>query len=259
MSGVFLHKYRLLILVALTLVLFATTSAHAGQRGARGGPRGGPPPTARASAPIDLTGYWVAVIAEDWRLRMVTPQKGNYDTLTLNAEGRRVGDTWDPDRDEKAGEQCKAYGAASIMRLPGRLHITWENDATLRIDTDTGNQTRRFHFDAAKPAEPTSQGHSQAAWQFGPTARGGAPSGSLKVITTNLRAGYIRKNGAPHSDKATVTEYFDINTMPNGDQWITITTRIDDPVYFTRPYITTTDFKKLANGAGWDPTPCSAK
>jgi len=190
---------------------------------------------------------------------MVTPQKGNYDALTLNAEGRRVGNTWDPDRDEKAGEQCKAYGAASIMRLPGRLHITWENDNTLRIDADTGTQTRRFHFDAAKPAEPTLQGHSIAAWQLGPTARGGARSGNLKVITTSLRAGYVRKNGAPHSDKATVTEYFDINTMPNGDQWITITTRIDDPVYFARPYITTTDFKKLANATGWNPTPCSAK
>jgi hypothetical protein len=190
---------------------------------------------------------------------MVTPQKGNYDALTLNPEGRRVGNTWDPDRDDKAGEQCKAYGAASIMRLPGRLHITWENDTTLRIDADTGTQTRRFHFDAAKPAEPSLQGLSLATWQLGPAARGGAGTGNLKVITTNLSAGYIRKNGAPHSDKATVTEYFDLNTMPNGDQWITITTRIDDPVYFARPYITTTDFKKLANATGWNPTPCTAK
>jgi len=132
--------------VLLLIVLFATKSAYA-QRGARGGPL----PTGRASAAIDLTGYWVSVINEDWRLRMVTPQKGQYDALTLNAEGRRVGNMWDPDRDEKAGEQCKAYGAANIMRLPGRLHITWENDNTLRIDTDTGNQTRRFHFDAAPP------------------------------------------------------------------------------------------------------------
>ena len=85
-------------------------------------------------------------------------------------EGRRVGNTWDPDRDEKAGEQCKAYGAASVMRLPGRLHITWENDNTLRIDTDTGTQTRRFHFDAAAPGEPTWQGHSVASWQLGPAA-----------------------------------------------------------------------------------------
>jgi hypothetical protein len=190
---------------------------------------------------------------------MVTPPKGEYDALTLNAEGRRVGNTWDPDRDEKAGEQCKAYGAANVMRLPGRLHITWENDSTLHIDTDTGTQTRRFHFDAAAPGEPTWQGHSAASWQFGPGARGSARTGNLKVVTTNLRAGYIRKNGAPHSEKAVVTEYYDINMMPNGDQWMTITTRIDDPVYFTRPLINTTDFKKLPNNAGWNPTPCTVK
>src|ERR1051325_6251961 len=102
----------------LVIVLFAGVSASA----QRGGRAGGPPPTGRGAAPIDLTGYWVSVINEDWRLRMVTPPKGEYDALTLNAEGRRVGNTWDPDRDEKAGEQCKAYGAANIMRLPGRLH-----------------------------------------------------------------------------------------------------------------------------------------
>ena len=97
------------------IVLFVSTSAYA-QRGGRGG---GPPATGRAAAAIDLTGYWVSVINEDWRLRMVTPPKGQYDALTLNGEGRRVGNAWDPDRDEKAGEQCKAYGAANVMRLPG--------------------------------------------------------------------------------------------------------------------------------------------
>src|SRR3989441_1743212 len=240
------------IIAVLVLTLPARIDAQ------RGG-RGGPPPTARQAAAIDLTGYWVSVITEDWKFRMVTPKKGVYETLTLNAEGRRIGDTWDPAKDETAGEQCRAYGAANIMRLPGRLHITWENDNTLRIDTDTGNQTRRFHFDATPPGEPTWQGHSVAVWQFGPAERGAARTGSLKVVTTNLRAGYIRKNGAPHSDKAVITEYFDINTMPNGDRWVTITTRIDDPVYFSRPLINTTDFKKLPDAAGWNPSPCSVK
>src|SRR6266540_351085 len=162
-------------IVLLIIVLLATNSAYA-QRGARGEPL----PTGRASAAIDLTGYWVSVINEDWRLRMVTPQKGQYDALTLNAEGRRVGNMWDPDRDEKAGEQCKAYGAANIMRLPGRLHITWENDNTLRIDTDTGNQTRRFRFGAAAASagEPTWQGHSVAEWEYAP---GGREAGELRL------------------------------------------------------------------------------
>jgi len=83
--------------------------------------------------------------------------------------------------------------------------------------------------------------------------------GNLKVVTTNLRAGYVRKNGAPHSDKAVVTEYFDVNALANGDAWLTVTTKVEDPVYLTRPYITTTDFKKLPGATGWNPTPCSAR
>jgi hypothetical protein len=247
--------HRTLRVAAATLVFFATSSVYAQQRGGRGGA----PPTARASAAIDLTGYWVSVVTEDWKLRMVTPPKGVYDALTLNAEGRKVGDAWDPARDEKAGEQCKAYGAANIMRLPGRLNITWENDNTLRLETDTGMQTRRFHFGASTPGEPTWQGHSAATWEFAPAGRGGARTGNLKVVTTNLRAGYVRKNGAPHSDKAVITEYFDINTMPNGDQWLTVTTRIEDPVYFSRPSVNTSDFKKLPDNKGWNPTSCSAR
>src|SRR5438132_7715229 len=125
-------------------LLFTLPQEAAAQRG--GGGRGGRGASPREAAPIDLTGYWVSVITEDWKLRMVTPKKGVYETLTLNAEGRRVADTWDPAKDEAAGEQCRSYGAANIMRVPGRLHITWENDTTLRIDTDAGTQTRLFHF-----------------------------------------------------------------------------------------------------------------
>jgi hypothetical protein len=149
------------------------------------------------------------------------------------------------------------------MRLPGRLHITWENENTLRIDTDAGTQTRRFHFGAAvQPAgEPTWQGQSTAVWEFGAggAGRGQARTGNLRVVTTNLRPGYVRKNGAPYSRSAVVTEYFDINTMPNGDQWLTVTSKVEDPLYFSRPYITTSDFKKLPDASGWNPTPCSSK
>jgi hypothetical protein len=241
---------------AATVFLLALPVTIHGQRGGRGAAA---PAAPREAAPIDLTGYWVSVITEDWKYRMVTPRKGVYDTLTLNAEGRRVGDTWDPAKDEAAGEQCRAYGAANIMRLPGRLHITWPDANTLRIDTDTGTQTRTFHFGAAPaPGEPSWQGQSVAQWELAPL-RGNVRAGNLKVITTNLRPGYVRKNGAPYSAKTVVTEYFDINTMPNNDQWLTVTTNVEDPVYFARHYVTTTDFKKLPNANGWNPTPCSAR
>src|SRR4029077_4201468 len=83
-----------------------------------------PPPTPKAAAPFDLTGYWVSIVTEDWRYRMVTPIKGDYLSVPINAESKRVADAWDPAKDEAAGEQCKSYGAAGIMRLPERVHVT---------------------------------------------------------------------------------------------------------------------------------------
>ena len=247
-------SHRTLLVVLAAACLSAPLVAQ-GQRVGRGAPA-----APREAAAIDLTGYWVSVIVEDWKYRMVTPNKGVFDSLSLNAEGRRVGNMWDPAKDEAAGEQCRAYGAGNVMRLPGRLHVTWEDATTLRIDTDAGTQTRMFHFGASTPpADPTWQGYSLGQWEYGASTRAGARTGDLKVVTTHLRPGYVRRNGAPYSDKAVVTEYYDLNTMPNGDQWMTVTTKVEDPVYFGRPYLTTSDFKKLPNAAGWNPTPCSAR
>ena len=92
---------------------------------------------------------------------MVTPNKGIYEAIPLNAEARQVADAWDPAKDESAGEQCRSYGAANLMRVPGRLHITWANDTTLQVDTDAGTQTRLFHFGAAPASDaPSWQGRS---------------------------------------------------------------------------------------------------
>ena len=234
----------------------APGQGRGGEAGARGG--GG-----HQNAPIDLTGYWVSVLSEDWEFRMVTPKKGVYDTLNLNAEGRRVGDSWDPAKDEAASEQCRAYGAGNIMRMPTRLHITWDNPTTMKVETDAGTQTRLFHFGAAAAAagEPSWQGNSVAEWEASGGGRGAnaVRNGDLKVVTTNLRPGYVRRNGAPYSKNAVVTEYYDLLSMPNGDRWLTITTKVEDPTYFSRPYLTTSDFKKLPDASGWNPTPCSAR
>ena len=240
---------RILLLTACG-VLAASLSLDA-QRGGRG--RGaGPALSPRQAAPIDLAGYWVSPIIEDWKYRMVTPTKGVFDAVPLNAEGRKVGESWDPAKDEAAGEQCRAYGAGGIMRLPGRLRISWQDDTTLKVETDTGTQTRLLRFgNAPAPAEATWQGHSLAQWNT--AAR------NLKVVTSSLRPGYVRKNGAPYSEKAIVTEYWDLNELPNGDRWLTVITKVEDPQYFTRTYTTSSDFKKLPDAAGWSPTPCSAK
>jgi len=239
-------------------VVVASTMPVDAQRG-RGG-AAGPAVSPRQGAPIDLTGYWVSPIIEDWKYRMVVPNKGVFGGIPLNAEGQKVGNAWDPAADEKAGEQCRAFGAAGIMRLPGRLHITWQDDTTLKVETDTGTQTRLFAFRPAASAaasatvpaaEPTWQGQSQAQWNV---------SGrSLKIVTTNLKPGYLRRNGAPYSARAVVTEYWELHTLPNKDAWLTVTTRVEDPLYLSRPYLTSSDFKKLPAATGWNPTPCSTK
>jgi hypothetical protein len=234
----------------ISICAVATVVPVDAQRGRGGGAAA--PANARSAAPIDITGYWVSPITEDWKYRMVTPKKGVFDALPLNAEGRKVGESWDPARDDAAGEQCRAYGAPAIMRVPGRLHITWQDDQTMRVETDAGTQTRLLQFGtAAASGEPSWQGHSIAQWNIA--------GRSLKVVTTNLRAGYIRKNGAPYSAKTVLTEYWDLNTLPNGDRYLTVTTRVEDPVYFTRPLQTSSDFKKLADATGWNPTPCSSR
>src|SRR5262245_34443486 len=104
----------------LIFAIAALSRIEAAQQ--RGAPQ--PPRPARELAPIELTGYWVSVVSEDWRHRMATPRKGDYESLPLNPEGRRVADTWDLAKDNAASLQCKAYGVGSIMRQPGRLNIT---------------------------------------------------------------------------------------------------------------------------------------
>lgn len=226
----------------------------------------GPPKPAREAAPIDLTGYWVAVVTEDWRWRMITPPKGDYASVPLTAEGKKVADAWDPAKDEATGNACKSYGAAAIMRVPGRLHITWENENTLKIETDAGTQTRLLHFGKSQPpAEPQWQGHSVAHWEMARPVPGLGPAppeihgGSLQVVTTNMRPGYLRKNGVPYSGNAVVTEYFDRTMEPNGDSWLIVANIVEDPQYLFQPFVTSTHFKRLDGASGWNPSPCTAK
>ena len=245
-------------LVVITVaVVFGAGRFVAGQG------RGGQPParpTAKAAAPIDLTGYWVSIVTKDWRWRMVTPAKGDYQSVPITPEAKKVADAWDPAKDEAAGEQCKSYGAAAIMRVPGRLHIVWQDDNTLKVETDAGIQVRLLHFGAwkAPPGKATWQGDSVAEWEVAGGGRGGGTSGDLKVVTTHMRPGYLRKNGVPYSTDAMLTEYWELHKEKNGDQWLVIVTLIDDPKYLQRQYITSPDFLKEPDGSKWDPTPCSA-
>ena len=255
-----------------------------------------PAPPAKTAAPIDLTGYWVSVITQDWRFRMVTPGKGDYASVPLTQAAKNAADAWDPARDEAAGEQCRSYGAPAVMRNPERIHITWQDDNTLKIETDTGQQTRLLHFGAWKPAvhAPAAwQGDSVATWEIaggaggrgpgggrgGPGGgRGGPPggrgpgggppaprTGSLSVVTTHIRPGYLRKNGIPYSGQTVLTEDFDLLTESylsgshRNEQWMAVTTIVHDPANLQVDWITTLNFKKEPDGSKWDPQPCSAQ
>jgi hypothetical protein len=281
------------VFLAFGLTAFDVTLAGQGPAqapGAQGRGQGAPPPagpgdgrgrgqapqTPQAAAPIDLTGWWVSIVTEDWRWRMVTPAKGDYASVPISNEGRRVADAWDPAKDEREGNACKAYGVAGIMRVPGRVHITWDNDSTLKIETDAGTQIRLLHFGDAQPpaGEQGWQGYSAATWEMaggpggpggGRGGRGGAAGappaprfGSLKVVTTHMKSGYLRKNGVPYSENTVLTEYFDRHSESNGDEWFTVTTIVDDPKYLNQPFITSSGFKKERDGAKWRPTPCTA-
>jgi hypothetical protein len=239
---------------ALTMLLLAavagSTAVLAQQQGV------GSAGAARDRAPIDLTGYWVSYVTENWRYRMVTPAKGEYRRIPASRAALPLINAWDPAADERAGNQCKSYGAGAIMSVPGRLHITWQDADTLRVETDAGRQTRLFRFaprtTIPSPGPRSWQGESAATWE--PAAGGG----SLRVVTSNLRAGYLRKNGVPYGERATVTEHFDVAPLADAGRLLLVTTIVEDPEYLTGPYIVSPHFKKEPDGSKWDPTPCSS-
>jgi hypothetical protein len=237
-------------LVLVLLSLGAPVPIQGQRRGAASSPG------ARDGAPIDLTGYWVSYVTENWRYRMVTPAKGEYRRIPASPAAIPIINAWDPVADQRAGNQCKSYGAGAIMSVPGRLRITWQDADTLRIDTDAGTQTRLLRFTARAASSrsgPTWQGESIAQWER--VAGGG---GSLRVVTSNLRAGYLRKNGVPYSERATVSEHFDVAPIPDGGTLLLVTTIVEDPVYLNAPYVVSPHFKKEPDGSRWDPTPCSS-
>ena len=260
------------ILLAISVAMLATLHQAVFAQRNNNRAASGPPKSAQESAPIDITGYWVSVVTEDWRFRMVTPKRGDYSNVPVTPEGKKIADAWDPDKDIADGMQCKAYGAPGVMRLPTRLHITWQDASTLKIEADNGTQTRLIHVLGPQsvtyyaegvavkdvPATaPSWQGNSVAEWEF---SNGAKPAGgSLKVVTRNMLPGYLQKNGVPYGANAVLTEYIDRMSEPNGDTWLLDVSSIEDPEYLRTPFIHSTHYKREPDGSKWDPSPCIAK
>lgn len=257
---------------ACALIVGAITGLDAGAQGptAASQPQAQATTTlaARDAAPVDMTGIWVSVVTEDWQWRMRTPKPGDTASVPLNARGQEVANAWNPADDGR----CEAYGAGGIMRMPGRLRISWQDGNTLKIETDAGRQTRllRFTTPAGQPSRSrrrSLQGDSVASWMYGRGAfdaflergagsAGPRPWGSLTVHTDNLRAGWLRRNGVPYSEDATLTEHFTRFTHPEAGDWFVVTTIVEDPQYLTRPFITSTNFKKEPDDSKWNPVAC---
>lgn len=281
-----------------------STMALAGALAAQAPPPAQPPgspDTAQKAALMDLTGYWVSVVNQDWRFRMMTPPKGDYAQVPLNAAARKIADAFNPALYGGASYQtsqiidCRAYGAAAVMHMPARLHITWASPDTLKIETDWGQQTRLFHFTASRPygnieqalrsgelgmshGPASMQGYSAAAWeqpyrynasafQRGPVpGRGGGlgqsqinvdqPGGQLTVVTTDLAPGWLRRNGVPYSSRTRVLEHYQTFEDPTGKRWFDVTTEVIDPAYLTTPFVTSADFQKEPDGSKWAPHAC---
>ena len=145
--------------------------------------------------------------------------------------------------------------------MPTRLRIDWEGDNVLNVRTDAGEQTRHFEFNPKVEGEPSLQGHSVASWQRtlpppGPPRGAPPPGGSLKVVTNKLVPGWLRKNGVPYSADTTLTEYYDRFAAPNGDEWLVVTTIVEDPQYLTGRFITSSHFRREKDRSKWSPKPC---
>lgn len=208
-----------------------------------------------------LEGQWVAIVNEDWLWRMRVAERGDFTSIPYNDRAREVGMAWD----ESMLGSCLQYGAAGLLRQPLRLRIEWESEDVIRLETDYGQQTRRFIFNEPAPANTPSslQGYSMAMWDYDPAPAGrGRPPvpfnerwGSLKVETSHLTAAWLRSNGAPVSDQATLTEYFDVFEDPTGQDWLVATVIVHDPVYLNQDFVTSSHFRRDTTN-GWDPRPC---
>jgi hypothetical protein len=210
-----------------------------------------------------MTGQWVAVVNEDWRWRMITAPVGDVSSIPVNARGREAAAAWDLERDRAEGQLCKAFGAPGLIRQPTRIRGSWDDDDTLLLEFDAGRQTRRLEFGPSSPPDEHSlQGYSRASWSRQTLRRGvfgsqTPPSGALHVQTINLTPGYLRPNGVPYSEEATMREFFHSFTLPgDGGTWLVVTTVIDDPVYLTSELVMSTQFKKENGRATWNPRPC---
>ena len=192
---------------------------------------------ARAAAQVDFSGEWAPRFHEDQPERVPGPELGDYLGLPINEAARLRADSWDASMQTLPEWQCRPHSADYIWRGPSPLTIRKEENPLTREIT-------AFHAEWLRsidnPIYLDGRQHppDDALHSWGGFATGKWEGDMLTVTVTHLKEGYIRRNGMPRSDQATVTEHW----MRHGD-FLTVVTIVNDPVYLTEPFIRTTDYE----------------
>ena len=190
-----------------------------------------------AHAQIDLSGMWGQRFHEDLPERGGGPEIGDYTGLPINDAARLRADSWTASKWTMPERQCEPHPADYGPRGPANLRIESSVDPISQdviawhITVMWQLQHRTIYMDG-RPHPPE---HALHSWQGFST--GEWENGMLKVTTTHLKEGWVRRNGLPRSDKATLIEYFIRN-----DRYLTLVTVVDDPVYLTEPLVRTSDW-----------------
>jgi hypothetical protein len=203
-----------------------------------------------ARAQLNLVGYWDPIFHEDFEERVPGPAMGDYLGLPISAAARLRAESWDASILSLPEHQCKPHPSTYGFRGVGTLRI-WEDrdpDTQQLVKLHTHIAWQAQHREVWMDGRPHPPAYAQHSWQGFSTGRW--EGNVLVVTTTHLKAGWIRRNGLPLSDRTTMTDRF----IRHGDL-LTHVYIIEDPVYLTEPLIKTNGFQ--LNPAGtMDPYPC---
>jgi len=199
-----------------------------------------PPAPAAASAPgpgFDLSGYWTAAMHEDALERGAGPELGDYGGFPINEAARLFALSYNASRVTLRHHQCDGYVAPYSVRSIGNARAWEERDPHTQrlIAIHWYNQTFEGHRIIWMDGRPHPPAYASHTWMGFSTGR--FVGNALEVQTTHLKQGWLRRNGLPESDQATLIEFF----VRHGDH-LTHTSVITDPVYLTEPEVRTTDF-----------------
>jgi hypothetical protein len=205
---------------------------------------------AAAAQHMNLSGYWNPIYDEDWLERIPGPDVGDYAGLPITDAARLRADTWDAGLLTLPEHQCKPHPSTYGFRGVGQLRI-WEtrdqvSQQIVKLDTYIVWQAQ--HREIWMDGRPHPSENAPHTWQGFST---GTFEGDVLVVrTTHLKAGWMRRNGLPLSDQATMTERF----FRHGNL-MTHVLMISDPVYLSEPLVKSNGFVWIENG-DLQPYPC---